>query len=322
MIILDSEDYFEKLDKIVLDKSKFKEVNTENRKAHPIISKENSITRFLIAKLKPFIAEKVFQTIHPSGSQPGNIYGLCKVHKQDNPLRPVVSMINTAEYQSAKYLENIIKPCIPNKYMLNSTADFLNRIKDFIFKPSQVLVRYDVVSLFTNIPLKQTIDITCDYVYSKDNHPNYPKQTFKRLLEMATGGYFLYRDKLYCQTDGITMGRPLGPTLANMFLAHFEIDFMSEPKKLPFSPKLYLRYVDDIFCVFDNQTNVLLFLDFLNKLQPSHSKFTHDIGPNHLPFLDTEISLPVDGDSTFSSDVYRKPTNTNVILNFAAIRPE
>ena len=36
-----------------------------------------------------------------------------------------------------------------------------------------------------------------------------------RLMEFATSGMFLYNDRLYKQTDGVTMGSPLGPTLAN-----------------------------------------------------------------------------------------------------------
>ena len=83
---------------------------------------------------------------------------------------------------------------------------------------------------------------------SPKTHQNLKKKDFKKLLEIAAGGYFLYRNKLYCQIDGVTMGSPLGPTLANFFLAHFENIFMSE--NLEFLPEKYVRYVDDVFCVF------------------------------------------------------------------------
>ena len=202
--------------------------------------------------------------------------------------------------------------------MLNSTASFIDRIKSFVFQKSHILVSFDVVSLFTNIPLKETIDMVCDYVYESDSKPPFERKTFKKLLEIATGGYFLYKDTLYCQVDGVTMGSPLGPTLANFFLAHFETKFMTN--KPSFAPDLYLRYVDDLFCVFQSHASLLRFLEFLNGLH-QNLKFTYELGPDQLAFLDTYIRLPTDSD-VVSSTVYRKPSNTNVILNYSAICPQ
>ena len=101
--------------------------------------------------------------------------------------------------------------------MLNSAGSFANQISSFDFQRSNVLVSYDVVSLFTNIPLNEAIDIVCNYVCQQHSPPKYSKLTFKKLLQIAIGGYFLHRGKLYCQIDEETMGSPLGPTLANYF---------------------------------------------------------------------------------------------------------
>ena len=228
-------------------------------------------------------------------------------------------MINTAEYEIAKLLDNIIKPYIPNRFMLNSTSDFINRLKDFPFRNSQKLVSYDVESLFTNVPLQETISIICEYVYKDSTGPKIPKSTFKQLLQIATGGIFTFEGKLYRQVDGITMGSPLGPTFANFFLAHLENRFMNS--NLDFAPDLYLRYVDDIFCVFNSDEAITKFHDFLNKLHPN-LRFTYELGPNSIAFLDTEIHLPIDETSSMSSTVYRKKTNTNVVMNFNALCPK
>ena len=126
-------------------------------------------------------------------------------------------MIRIAEYNLAKYLVKIINDVMPTTYMLNSTGSFVNQISSFYFQPSRVLVSYDVVSLFTNIPLNETIDIVCNYLYQQHSPPKYSKETFKKLLQIATGGYFLHRRIQYCQFDGVSMGSPLGPTLANFF---------------------------------------------------------------------------------------------------------
>ena len=77
------------------------------------------------------------------------------------------------------------------------------------------------------------------------------KDDFIKLLQLVTEGMFLYRDKLYRQIDGVAMGSPLGPTLANFFLAHIELKIFAEHKN--YYPKLYCRYVDDIFAIFTNK---------------------------------------------------------------------
>ena len=113
--------------------------------------------------------------------------------------------------------------------MLNSTGSFVNKVSSFDFKPSHVLESHGVVSLLTNIPLNETIDIVYNYVYVHQQHspPIYSKETFKKLLQIAIGGYFIHRGKLYCQIDGVTIGSPLGPTLGNFFLAHSENKFLT-----------------------------------------------------------------------------------------------
>ena len=62
--------------------------------------------------------------------------------------------------------------------MLNSTSSFLSKLKEFLFKPSDILISFDVVSLFTNVPLKQTIDIIADVVYNSDCKPPFEKTCF------------------------------------------------------------------------------------------------------------------------------------------------
>ena len=84
-----------------------------------------------------------------------------------------------------------------------------------------------------------------------------------------------------------------------------------------FYPKLYLRYVDDIFCVFNNETSSDKFLDLLNK-QHKNIKFTVEHGSKTLLFLDVEVTI---AESGIETKIYRKQTHTNLLLNFNAICP-
>ena len=135
----------------------------------------------------------------------------------------------------------------------------------------------------------------------------------------ATGGIFSYNNRLFRQVDGVSMGSPLGPTLANFFMAHQEIKLLNS--SVPDLPVFYCRYIDDIFCIFKHGTDHRIFFDHLNCSHPS-LKFTLEHGKGSLAFLDAHISLPtVDFDSHCAIDVFRKQTYTRVILNFAATCP-
>ena len=106
----------------------------------------------------------------------------------------------------------------------------------------------DVESLFTNIPLQETIKICCDSLYkNQELLCNISKNQFEKLLRAAlSNNYFLFDGIIYEQIDGVAMGFPLGPSLANVFLAHYEqicVNDCPDEFKLVYNK----RYVDDIF---------------------------------------------------------------------------
>ena len=81
----------------------------------------------------------------------------------------------------------------------------------------------DVDSLFTNIPLEETIDICTNTLFENtEKLEGFSKKEFKELLSLAAKeSYFIFNGQIYKQVDGVPMGSPLGPTLANAFLVHF-----------------------------------------------------------------------------------------------------
>ena len=318
VVVLDNDDYFNKLDKIVLDKEKFEEIRVDSNKVHPIISNEDSIKRYLYNHVKNNVEETVYNNILPSGSQPGKLYGLCKVHKAGYPMRPVISMVGTAEYKLAKFLDTFIKPNINVDFTVDSTGAFVKKLEDFQFKRGDYSVSFDVSSLFTNVPLDETIQLIAEKVYSVESKiiPSFPKKVFIKLMKFATGGMFLYNDKIFKQVDGVAMGSPLGPSLANFFLGHLEANNFFTNSGI--NPKLYVRYVDDIFAVFEKDVQFQPFLEQINSQHPNIKFTIEESVDNVLAFLDTEIRIIGD---EFESCVYRKSTNTDVLLNFGAVCP-
>ena len=98
------------------------------------------------------------------------------------------------------------------------------KVRGFEIKNGDILVSYDVTSLFANVPLEETIQILAEKAFAQDwfnetHSLNLSKTDLIDLLRAATKNQFFQFDgALYEQTDGVAMGSPLGPLLANVFM--------------------------------------------------------------------------------------------------------
>ena len=114
------------------------------------------------------------------------------------------------------------------------------------------------------------------------------KERKKLFLLITSQTHFIFNSKFYNQIDGVAVGSPLAPVLANIFVGFYESKWLNESNLN--KPKFYLRYVDDIPSAFDKEQNSLNFLNFLNKRHPN-IKFTIEKQINHsIAFLDVFIS--------------------------------
>ena len=159
----------------------------------------------------------------------------------------------------------------------------------------------------------------CPLSSNSDEIALYNKATFRKLLELATlDSYFLFNEELYHQVDGVAMGSPLGPTLANVFMSHMEKKWLQTcPDN--FKPVLYKRYVDDTFLIFKSDAHVDLFLNFLNSQHPNISFTSEKEEGGILSFLDIKIKRET---TNFTTSIYRKPTFTGLMSKFYDFSPQ
>ena len=79
------------------------------------------------------------------------------------------------------------------------------------------------------------------------------KRDLFKLLETATSeSSFIFDYLIYKQVDGVTMSSPLGPTLENAFLCHYEKVWLDN-FPIHFKPMIHKRYVADIFVLFSSK---------------------------------------------------------------------
>nr|VZI16343.1 unnamed protein product [Spirometra erinaceieuropaei] len=224
-------------------------------------------------------------------------------------------MRNSPYHAIAKWLAEKLKPVqrqlAPRSY--RDTFEFIDDIKDLNVN-GMVMFSLDVSSLFTNVPVTETVGYLCDFLSTSQQEIGIPVNTLKELLLRCTlNVQFLFDNQLYRQVDGVAMGSPLGPLLADVFMGKLEKFQLSEQiNKL----KHYGRYVDDIFAIATAETDVATLLDAANQAHSS-IKFTLEMETaGSLPFLDVLLSRRPDG--SVRRSVYRKKTWSEQYTNFAS----
>ena len=310
-VIMNSEDYKRKLNDIVLNNNKFKRVNKDPTtdlkiELNKIIDRVNSVQ------------DNIHFKKLTGNYTPAYIYGNPKIHKNklDPKLRPIISQVTSPIYEISKQINGIITKYMPQKFMINSTDEFINIIRTT--SPTGRMASLDVESLFTNVPIIETIEIILENCYNNSilEKPKIPKQILKELLIKCTmQAPFKHIDgNTYYQTEGIAMGSPLGPTFANFYMCHIENQIINKKIKVD----TYIRYVDDILITIDNDDQLMKIKDtFENdsvlKFSFENEKF------NKISFLDVQLERK---NNIIDLSVFIKETNNGDTINYLSECPE
>jgi len=181
-VIIKKEDYLNKMETILSDKTKFELL--ENQPENLIQKMEESFNHFLYnikdeyekvvlvddkgktstekrLKTTRSINQQIYKQIYSSGAKCGVAYGLTKVHKNGYPIRPIVSTIGTYNYNASNYLTKVLSSTFKDKfkYTVKDSFDFINKLSKIKLEPGECLISFDVESLFTNVPIDETKEI-------------------------------------------------------------------------------------------------------------------------------------------------------------------
>ena len=309
--IMPRETYEQKLEPIINLPQFKKYVDTRKNAKHPILKEEERVTERLNKMKKDGkISEKLFDELKPVGSQAPRLYGLAKVHKEGTPLRPIVSMPGSAYQPVAKKVAFWLSH-VPECKINTSSDKIAKQLSTTKLSENQSLISFDVVSLYTNVPVKESIKVCADLLFNRMSIEGIDKDTFIELAELACCNVvFSTHQGFYIQEDGLAMGSPPAPHLANGWLSTFD-------KNIQGNSIMYERYMDDIIRTIDNDK----IQDELLRINNLHSclSFTKEMEKdNAIPFLDMLLH---NNKGNLSSSWYTKPTDTGLTLNFHALAP-
>ena len=175
-----------------------------------ILQKERDIHTFLInLKDKGVIDADEVSKLTPTGSSPGILFGLCKVHKVTQgdfpPFQPILSAIDTPAYKLTKYIVPIIAVFTSNQFVCKDSCTFATEVRSQ--NPDLYMASFDEDSLFTYIPLDETIEICVRKALErKRKFKGFTKSEFTQLLQFAVKDtLILFNGKYYVQNDGVAM---------------------------------------------------------------------------------------------------------------------
>ena len=318
VVILNNRDYMERMTEVLSDIDKLKKLNVKTGKELNLVLKHEEKLVSFLKGIKKSIGEDLYKSLYPQGSQPGIMYGSSKIHKPlvngFPKLRPILSALNTGTYKWAKCFVPLLRHLTSNEFTLKDSFEFAKIICEQ--DAGLFMVSLDVNSLFTNVPLEETIYISVNELFKSNIsiHGLNKKQITKMLSLTTKESIILFDMTFYTQGDGAAMGAPLGPLLANAFLCHHETKWLNDrPKK--FKPVFYKRYVGDIFVLFKRPEHVNPFADYMNSKCKNINFSFETEKDGQMPFLDVNVFCE-NGKSV--TNVYRKETFTGVYTNFSS----
>jgi len=244
-----------------------------------------------------------------------------KVHKTPWSSRPIIpshSWITSKASEVVDYfLQPIVKSSIP---VLQSTKDFVNRIKDVKLNPGRTvwLVTGDVKAVYTNIPPDAAISVVVELLAEKRKcKRSNTAQDITTLLEFVLrNNCFSYLEDTYIQNSGLAMGTACAPAVANLYCASHETRLARERPFLDFSVKFYGRYIDDIFLIFEGTEERLH--EYFHYWKIPELEIAWEYSQSNMHFLDVQVRIHK---GSLVTTIYEKNLNKHMYIPFSSAHP-
>ena len=313
VVIQDTDEYIKEANRQLNDTNFYKKFDIDLTDIH--CEKINrTIENFKSADL---ISEKTASMIKTKDPKTPKFYTMPKIHKKNNPGRPVISSINCHTANISKFVDYHLQEHVKKlPSYVKDTTDFINKISDLTIPEDSILVTMDVSSLYTNIPNNEGIESIKETLTSNKCAGTLIHVITTFLTLILTLNNFIFNGQHYLQTKGCAMGTKCAPSYANLFMGQFETKYICQ--KIKNKSVKYLRYIDDIFMIWTGTAKELKrFTEEINNVHHS-IKFTVEYSFTNINFLDTTVYK---SNNKLYTKVYKKPTDRSLYLHSNSYHP-
>lgn len=304
-VLIYKSEYTEKMNNLVLSTEDYIEIGNVN--LTKLERRNNSFVRIL--KKQETIKDEHCYNYCTLIAQ---MYGLIKIHKKDFPVRPITAACSAPGFTLAKFFTTLLSNIFyEDGFHVRNSKFFVEKIEKINIQPDEAMISFDVISMFTNIPIDHMLDLiekrsTEIFQKYKINFPFFKNIMIFLLKDCAV---FSWNNTSYRQKDSLAMGSPLSPILAKILMT--DIINVTLPK-LKHRPKFLALYVDDSFWVV-KKADIVHILNILNSYH-DRIKFTVEIEKDkQINFLDVTVLRIND---RLINKWYKKPYASSRLLNY------
>ena len=252
-----------------------------------------------------------FLTNEDKNSKTPKAYFLPKIHKLNKstldrcinnahsnekiivPGRPIIAQCSGPLEKVAKFLDYFLLPIVKKQETyLSDTGDFIRQIESTKIETDDILVSYDITSLYTNLKFSEIIDSVKHALENDDTVYEIKKPSTDNLINILqiilSNNEFTFNEKCYRQIVGVAMGSNVAPETSDIAIYNHINKIM---EKFPYRNKIkfHKRMRDDGCLIYGGPIKEIKELFEMANKSHEFLKFTYETDMKCLKFLDTEI---------------------------------
>ena len=178
----------------------------------------------------------------------GYFYLTIKIHKNPVSTRPVCSDCASLVHPLGKWLDYALQPVVADQpFYFKDSFSLKQELDKIVLPPNASIITFDAVSMYTNIDINDSIERISTFL--ANIWDKRACKTIKSAMEIVMkNNRMRFGDLIYHQIRGVAMGMSPAPTIANLYVAIYELEFI-----IPLLEKylmFYKRFIDDGFAVW------------------------------------------------------------------------